>query len=60
MWQFRNKKGNAPKNWHLKAMIVDPKKTKITIINSDELFDLIDNVGTVGGISATPVSFVSM
>ena len=48
MWSFKNKKANAVKRWHSKAMLVDPKTTKITIIWSEvpETNQTEENVGT--------------
>jgi len=35
MFSFRTKKGQATKKWHAKAMLIDPRKTKLTIIGSE-------------------------
>jgi len=35
MWSLKTKKTNAVKRWHSKAMLVDPKTTKITIVWSE-------------------------
>lgn len=37
MWRTRNKKSQAVKQWHTAAMLVDPKKTTITLILKDEV-----------------------
>jgi hypothetical protein len=29
-----NRKGRAVKNWHSRALIIDPKKTKLTLIRT--------------------------
>jgi hypothetical protein len=29
-----NRKGRAVKNWHARALIIDPKKTKLTLIRT--------------------------
>jgi len=29
------RKGHAVKNWHARALIIDPKKTKLTIISKN-------------------------
>jgi hypothetical protein len=34
MWRFGSKKSKAVTNWHSKAMLIDPKKTRITIIKT--------------------------
>jgi hypothetical protein len=31
------RKGQAVKNWHERAMMIDPKKTKLTIVRSKEV-----------------------
>ncbi len=35
MWLFKNKKNKAVKNWHYKAMIINPSETTITIIGAE-------------------------
>ena len=37
MFQLFQKKSKVLKNWHSKAMLIDPRKTKLTIICSWEL-----------------------
>jgi hypothetical protein len=34
MFKLFTKKRQATKNWHTKAMLIDPKKTKLTIITA--------------------------
>jgi len=60
MWHFQTKKSNASKNWHAKAMLVDPRKTKITIINNNDFSDLSEDIEAESEISGTPVSFVEI
>ena len=43
----RTKKTRAAKNWHSKAMLVDPRKTKLTIISS-EPYSLIETACNLG------------
>ncbi len=31
-----SKKGRAVKNWHTRALMIDPKKTKLTLIRTQE------------------------
>ena len=31
-----SRKGRAVKNWHARALIIDPKKTKLTLIRTHE------------------------
>jgi hypothetical protein len=31
--RFFRRKGRAVKNWHARALLIDPKKTKLTIIS---------------------------
>jgi len=42
MLRFRAKKGQATKKWHAKAMLIDPKKTKLTIIGSETDYALLE------------------
>jgi len=35
MFGFRAKRGQATKKWHAKAMLIDPKKTRLTIVGSE-------------------------
>ena len=35
MFRFAPKKGQATKKWHTKAMLIDPRKTKLTIIYTE-------------------------
>ena len=37
MLRLLRKKPEAVKNWHSKAMLIDPRKTKLTIINLETL-----------------------
>jgi len=48
MWHFNTKKSNASKNWHAKAMMVDPRKTKIIILDSQaaKSVETFCNIGT--------------
>jgi hypothetical protein len=48
MWSLKTKKTNAVKRWHSKAMLVDPKTTKITIIWAEmpETNQTEENLGT--------------
>ena len=32
-----SKKGHAVKNWHTRALLIDPKKTKLTLIKTQEV-----------------------
>ena len=32
-----SKKGHAVKNWHTRALLIDPKKTKLTLIKTHEV-----------------------
>jgi hypothetical protein len=32
-----SKKGLAVKNWHARALLIDPKKTKLTLIKTHEV-----------------------
>lgn len=34
MWKPKTKRGKSLKNWHSKAWMVDPKKTKIVIVSA--------------------------
>ena len=34
MFRLFTKKTQATKNWHSKAMLIDPKKTRLTIITA--------------------------
>ena len=60
MWRFRTKTTKAPKNWHSRAMLVDFKKTKITLTNDNPSFDLAEDMATASEISAASASFDSM
>lgn len=31
-----SRKGRAVRNWHLRALMIDPKKTKLTLIRTHE------------------------
>jgi hypothetical protein len=31
-----SRKGHAVKNWHARALMIDPKKTKLTLIRTHE------------------------
>jgi len=42
MFSFRAKKGQATEKWHAKAMLVDPRKTKLTIIGSETDYALLE------------------
>jgi len=42
MFSFRAKKGQAAKKWHAKAMLIDPRKTKLTIIGSETDYALLE------------------
>ena len=37
MLRLYPKKSKSVKNWHSKAMLIDPRKTKLTIINLETL-----------------------
>ena len=37
MFRLIRKKCESIKNWHSKAMLIDPKKTKLIIINTETL-----------------------
>ncbi len=47
MWGFK-KKSKAVKNWHSKAMMIDPRKTVITIIrtNAETINNPEEDAGT--------------
>ena len=42
MSSFRAKKGQAAKKWHAKAMLIDPRKTKLTIIGLETDYALLE------------------
>ncbi len=48
MWLFKNKKSKAVKNWHHKAMVINPNKTIITIVGvgEDENYCFREDAGT--------------
>jgi hypothetical protein len=42
MFSFKTKKGQATKKWHAKAMLIDPRKTKLTIISQETDYALLE------------------
>jgi hypothetical protein len=60
MWRFRTRKSKASKNWHSKAMLVDFKKTRITMTNANASLNLAEDMATASEISAASASFDSM
>ena len=34
--RFFSKKGRAVKNWHARALLIDPKRTKLTLISTSD------------------------
>jgi len=59
MWRFPTRKNKAPKNWHSRAMLVDPKKTRITLTNPNGQFDITQEMATASEIAAASASFTS-
>ena len=37
MFRLIRKKSESIRNWHSKAMLIDPKKTRLVIINTETL-----------------------
>ena len=37
MMRLFRRKGRAVKNWHARALLIDPKKTKLTLIKTHEV-----------------------
>ena len=37
MFRLFKKKSEATKKWHSKAMLIDPRKTRLTIVNIETL-----------------------
>ncbi len=35
--RFFRKKGRAVKNWHARALLIDPKRTKLTLISTSDV-----------------------
>ena len=42
MFSFKTKKGQATKKWHAKAMLIDPRKTKLTIVGLETDYGLLE------------------
>jgi len=38
MFTLTPRKSKATKNWHSKAMLIDPRKTRLTIISLETVF----------------------
>jgi hypothetical protein len=55
---FGIKRNRAIKNWHLRAMVIDLRKTKVTFILDKEsnIGDFVEKVGSEDEIIATPVA----
>jgi hypothetical protein len=41
MFGFRAKKRQATKKWHAKAMLIDPRKTRLTIIGQQTDYEVL-------------------